>query len=128
MKSNSLLLLLLLLLLELFMELTIFETKNNVEIYIYSDEMQWYCNVTTVGVQHVSSTVGSVLKGEVCRRKFMFLIYIVELMPQSKRKKTAVSDSRNLVHVYLFLFIYVYLFFLSLRQYIKTLLSARMYV
>jgi len=41
-------------LLELSPELTIFETKNNVELYIHSEEMQWYFNVTTVGVQHIS--------------------------------------------------------------------------
>jgi len=47
----------------------------------------------------------SVLNGEVCRTKFMFLICVVELMPQSKRKKTAASNSSNLVHIYLFIFI-----------------------
>jgi hypothetical protein len=43
--------------------------------------MQGYFNVTTVSVEYVS-TVGSVLNGEVCRTKFMFLMFIVELMSQ----------------------------------------------
>jgi hypothetical protein len=74
--------------------------------------MQGYFNVTIVSVEHVS-TVGCALKGQVCRTKFMFLMFIVELMPQSKRKKTAASDSRNFVHSYLFIYL-----FLSFRQHI----------
>jgi len=70
--------------------------------------MQGYFNVTTVSAEHVS-TLGSVLKGEVCRTKFMFLMFIVELMPQSKCKKTAASNARNFVHFYLFIYLVIFI-------------------